>query len=271
MRYGFVMPGGLDLATIVRAGVEAEAAGWDAIFYWDGIVPGARGFDPWVALAAIAGSTKRVLLGAVLVPLPWRKPWLVARALGTLDQLSNGRVVLPVGLGAVHDPEIVAGETIVGEPVDIRRRAELLDEGLEIVDGLAAGGPFSYEGSHYRLRDVEVPAVVQRPRVPIWVVGAWGSGKSMRRALQYDGWLPARVEDSDLPAVNAYLAKHRPSDRPFEVCWAGSTPGEDRVAAVATVQRYADAGATFWIESMWMPPNAATDVLRRIAQGPPRI
>lgn len=100
MRHGVVLPGGLDLETIVAAGVEAEAAGWDGVFYWDGVVPGQRGYDPWVALAAIAARTTRVALGAVLVPLPWRKPWLVARALGSLDQLSNGRAILPVGLGA---------------------------------------------------------------------------------------------------------------------------------------------------------------------------
>src|SRR5206468_388026 len=129
----------------------------------------------WVVLAAIAAATERVRLGAVLVPLPWRKPWLVARAAATLDQLSGGRAILPVGLGAIHPHEVEAGRTIVGEPVDRRERAELLDEGLEIVSGLASGQPFSYQGKHYRLTDVALPAPTQRPRVPIWVVGAWGS------------------------------------------------------------------------------------------------
>jgi alkanesulfonate monooxygenase SsuD/methylene tetrahydromethanopterin reductase-like flavin-dependent oxidoreductase (luciferase family) len=269
VRHGIVLPGGLDLPAMVAAGREAEAAGWDGVFYWDGVVPGERGYDPLVVLAAIAGATERIRLGAVLVPLPWRKPWLVARAAATLDQLSGGRAILPVGLGAVHPPEIEAGATIVGEPVDRRERAELLDEGLEVVSGLSTGQPFSYQGRRYRLSDVALPPPLQRPGVPIWVVGAWGSRASMARAFRYDGWMPARVSEAELPAVRDYLEAHRPTGRPFDVAWEGSTPGDDPAAAAEIVRPYAQAGVTWWLESMWQAPNGPEDVRRRIRAGPP--
>ena len=77
-------------------------------FYYDHDA-GARAHDPWLVLAAIALRTERIRLGLVLVPLSWRAPWLVARAATTLDHLSNGRVILPVGLGAVEPARTGSG------------------------------------------------------------------------------------------------------------------------------------------------------------------
>lgn len=88
----------------------------------------------------------------------------------TLDHVSNGRAILAVGLGA-ND----AGAADMGLPTDRKLKAELLGEGLEIVTGLWQGQPFSYEGKHYTLRPTEFPPPpppVQRPCIPIWVVGA---------------------------------------------------------------------------------------------------
>src|SRR5687768_15616928 len=114
MRYGFITPAG-SVDAIVRGGVEAEVAGWDGYFYYDG---GPGSIDPWVALAAVALNTERIRLGAVLVPLAWRRPWLIARAHTTLDHLSKGRMILPVGLGAVESEDWERGTTNVGETVN---------------------------------------------------------------------------------------------------------------------------------------------------------
>ena len=150
MRYGFIIPTG-DPLTVAELAHEAEEAGWDGVFYWDAICVGEmETYDPWVVMAAMAMCTERMRLGAVLTPPARRRPWKLARETVTLDYLSGGRLVLPVGLGALDD----GGFSKVGEPTDRRVRAQLLDEGLEILTGLWSGEPFSFEGEHYRIEEM---------------------------------------------------------------------------------------------------------------------
>ncbi len=272
MRYGFIVPKG-DPRTVADLACEAEEAGWDGIFYWDGICVGEmETYDPWVVMAAMAMRTERVRLGAILTPPARRRPWKLARETATLDHLSGGRLVLPVGLGAVDD----GGFGKVGEPTDRKTRAELLDESLEILTGLWSGEPFSYDGEHYRLEEMTfLPPPVQRPRVPIWVVGAWPSKKSMSRALRYDGLLAyttrGEVTPEDIREMRAYVEENRGVGTAFDIVWEGQTPGDDPGRAAEVVRPFAGAGATWWIESTWLPPNEPEDLRRRIEAGPPRV
>ncbi len=272
LRYGFVIPGGT-AEEIVALAREAEAAGWDGVFTWDGIyIEGAPlMFDPWVLMGAIASATSRVRIGAVLTPLARRRPWKVARETVTIDHLSHGRLVLPVGLGALDD----GGFGKVGEPTDRKTRAELLDESLEILTGLWSGQPFSYAGRHYHLEEMTfTPAPVQSPRIPVWVVGAWPSERSLRRALRYDGILVARMEGEvspdDIVAIRRYAAERRPTDAAFDIIWEGETPGDDRKRAAVMLRPYAEAGLTWWMESRWSATSVET-VRERIRQGPPKL
>ena len=159
MQYGFIIPSG-DLQTIVELAHEAEAVGWDGVFYWDGIYIESVGpmYDPWIVLAAIAMRTRSVRIGAVLTPLSRRRPWKLARETVTLDHLSNGRLILPVGLGALED----GGFAKVGEATDRKIRAQLLDEGLAILTGLWSGQPFSFHGEHYHMEETTEDFCSQR-------------------------------------------------------------------------------------------------------------
>ncbi|HET7272311.1 MAG TPA: LLM class flavin-dependent oxidoreductase [Rubrobacter sp.] len=275
MRYGFVITTG-DPRAVAEFAREVEDAGWDGAFYWDGICVGEIDtYDPWVVMAAMAMRTERVRIGAVLTPPVRRRPWKLARETVALDHLSGGRLVLPVGLGALDD----GGFAKVGEPTDRRVRARLLDESLEILTGLWSGEPFSYEGEHYRIEEMTfLPPPVQRPRIPIWVVGAWPSKKSMGRALRYDGVLAATVGGSaessgvtpeTIREIKQYVDKNR--DGAFDIVCEGQTPGEDPGRAASIVRPFAEAGATWWIESMWMPPNEPEDLRGRIRRGPPHV
>ncbi len=272
VRYGFVIPRGDPRAVAELAG-ELEAAGWDGAFYWDGINIGdMETYDPWVVMAAMAMRTGRVRIGAMLTPPARRRPWKLARETMTLDRLSGGRLVLPVGLGTLDD----GGFSKVGEPTDRRVRARLLDESLDILTGVWSGEPFSYEGEHYRLEEMTfLPRPVQRPRIPIWVVGAWPSEKSMNRALRYDGLLAyttrGEVTPEDIRAMKAYVEENRSQDTPFDIIWEGETPGDDPERAAQIVRPFAEAGVTWWIESRWTPPNEPEDLRARIRQGPPSI
>ena len=277
MHYGLIITTG-DPGTVADLAAEAEAAGWDGVFYFDAIAIGSiELYDPWVVLAAIADRTSRVRLGAIITPPARRRPWKLAREAMTLDRLSGGRLVLPVGLGVLDD----AGFGPVGEPTDIRIRAELLDESLAILVGLWSGRPFGFSGRHYSFAEMTfLPTPIQRPRVPIWVVGAWPRERSMRRAIRWDGIIPqAHDEDGGqvdlrpehVREIAAYAARERAASergRPFEIIAQGTSSANDRAAAAATVRPWADAGATWWIEADWQ--DATEESLRaRIKAGPP--
>lgn len=270
MKYGFVFPGN-DPRTAVACAREAEAAGWDGFFVWDAV----WGMDPWAALAAAAVETERIRLGTMITPVSRRRPWKLAGETATVDQLSGGRLILAVGLGAID-----TGFVEFGEESDRRRRAELLDEGLAIVNGLWQGQPFNFQGKHYRVQESSFPPPLpplQLPRIPIWVVGAWPRPKSMRRAASWDGWLPNKVDESgthltptpdDIRAGKAFIEAQRPEATAYDIIMEGETDGADLAAAAAVVRPWVEAGATWWLESRWNTPEA-TLVLERIRQGPP--
>jgi len=279
MRYGVIITGG-EAREQVELAREAEAAGWDGVFTWDGIhVDDAiETHDPWALMAAMAIATERVRLGAIISPLSRRRPLKVARETTTVDRLSRGRLIVPVGLGAAGDH----GITAPGEAATRRERAERLDETLEILLGLWTGERFGYEGRHYRFEPMAfAPTPVQRPRIPIWVVGAWPSELSMARVLRYDGWLPywlpkagateglARPDTpAELRAVIDWIGARRSLDG-FDVVMEGTTSPDDAAAARAQVAPWAEAGATWWIESDWNVFDVPTQ-RRRIEAGPPR-
>ena len=265
MRSGFVITTG-DPRTVADLAAEAEAAGWDGVFTWDGIAIGEGDtYDPWVVMAAMAMRTERVRLGAVLTPPSRRRPWKLARETMTLDRLSGGRLVLPVGLGALDDGAF--GN--VGEPTDARTRAEMLDESLAILQGLWSGQPFAFEGRHYRFGPMTFrPTPLQQPRIPIWVVGAWPKERSVRRALRYDGIMPQTDDPAAIRELVAIVGRERaPEAGPLDIIVEGTTRDASDDAAVRAL---ADAGATWWMEADWT--GATEDSLRRrIADGPPRI
>jgi hypothetical protein len=279
MKYGFILPYG-DARTAADLAYEAEQAGWDGFFVWEPV----WGIDAWVSLAAAAMRTSRIRLGTMLTPLSRMRPWKLASETATLDNLSGGRVILAVGLGAVD-----TGFAEFGEVTDRKMRAELLDEGLEILTGLWRGQPFNYQGKHYKIKEINFnppPPPVQQPRIPIWVVGAWPHKKSMQRVLRYDGLLPARknadgswaeLQPADLPPMKAFIEENRTGDPPFDIVVEGKTPGDEPQKAAGQVRPWAAVGATWWLEAMWdalegMRSGTGRDfVLRRIRQGPPRF
>ncbi len=270
MKYGVIVTSG-DPRTVADLAAEAETAGWDGVFTWDGIAVGTVDtYDPWVVMAAMAMRTERVTLGAIVTPPSRRRPWKLARETMTLDRLSAGRLVVPVGLGALDD--LAFGN--VGEPTEARIRAELLDEALEILEGLWSGRPFGYAGRHYRFDPMTFsPTPVQAPRIPIWVVGAWPNERSMRRVLRYDGIVTQTDRADEIRAIASYVDRERKptrgSDAPFDIVVQGRTD-PDREDAAEVVRPFAEAGATWWIDADWERPTVAS-VRRRISAGPPRV
>ncbi|WP_163507504.1 LLM class flavin-dependent oxidoreductase [Fodinicola acaciae] len=271
MRFAAVLPGGTATQQLEQA-LLAEEAGWDGVFVWET----GYGVDPWGLLAAVAARTSRIRLGTMVTPLPWRRPWKLASQVATLDQLSGGRAILGVGLGALDE-----GMPTMGEVTDLRGRAERMDEGIDLIRELWAGGR-SFQGRHYVYQEGTVDLAraarpVQDP-VPIWVIGAWPRPRSMRRVLRCDGIIPQYQLDSrsagpdDARAVRAWLTEHGAGPG-FDMVAEGETPASDPAAAAATVRPWAEAGCTWWLETRWEMPHDSAErmaqVRERLTAGPP--
>jgi luciferase-like monooxygenase len=277
MKCGFVIEGG-DANSAGEMAQEAEAAGWDGIFIADAIDIGMPNsppfpwFDPWIVLAAMAMRTERIRIGTMITPVPRRRPWKLARETVTLDQLSKGRLIFGAGLGAAEDD---GGFCKVGEAMDLKVRAQRLDEGLAILAGLWSGKPFSFSGEHYNVKEMTMlPAPVQSPRIPVWIPGVWTKQKSMERALRWDGIIPQkyksmeRMKPGEVRELKQFVDEHRSSSAPFDIVVGGTTPGGNLKRAAKTVSAFEEAGATWWLESAM---TSADKLLKRIKQGPPRL
>ncbi len=269
MRSGIVINAG-DARQQTELASRAEGAGWDGVFTWDGVAIGdTEIYDPWALLGAMAIATTRVTLGAIVFAPTRRRPWKLAREATTVDHLSAGRLVLPVGLGALDDQAF--GN--VGETTGVRERAAILDETLAILDGLWAGEPFGFQGEHYRFEPMTfLPRPVQRPRIPVWVVGVAAGERSLARATRWDGLVLQTDDPDEIRDLSdrARLARQAAGvAAPFQVVAQGTTP-VDATAAARDVQPIADAGVTWWIEADWS--TVTLDTLRaRIDAGPPRV
>ena len=246
MQYGFVVPWA-DADAVGDLAATAEDAGWDGLFVWEPV--GRRRLDlPRPGRRAHA----RIRLGTLLTPPSRRRPAELASQVATVDRLSDGRVILSVGLGA---PD--SGFANFGEETDRRQRAELMDECLDIVTGLWAGQPFSYAGRHYKIEPTMFPTIggtVQQPRVPIWCVGALDSPRSMAWALRWDGLLPQVLGGTQPTLEQIAAVRAEVGDRPYDIVVEGE--GSQHAPGA-----WAEAGATWWIESMWGAVGQAQPVL----------
>jgi alkanesulfonate monooxygenase SsuD/methylene tetrahydromethanopterin reductase-like flavin-dependent oxidoreductase (luciferase family) len=270
MRSGLFLPPFDELADpaiVVRLAAEAEEAGWDGVFLWDHIrwrEPVEKVADPWITLTAVATATERIRLGPMVTPLARRRPAKVARETATLDHLSRGRLTLGVGLGS---DRFGSEYSITGEELDDRRRAQMLDESLEILTTAWSGEPVHHRGEHYTVDGMRfLPRPVQRPGVPIWVAGYTGRPKPLRRAARYQGFFPVNLQHPDqLVEIVADLAllrseARKPATEPYDIV-AEFPPGSDPAP-------YAAAGATWGLVG-FPADGASLDAVRGVISDAP--
>jgi alkanesulfonate monooxygenase SsuD/methylene tetrahydromethanopterin reductase-like flavin-dependent oxidoreductase (luciferase family) len=255
--------------TVLRLAQADEAAGWEGLFLWDHLAYafGWPGGDPWVLLSAVAAITSRLKLGVDVTPLPRRRPQVLAHTLVTLDRLSQGRVIFGAGLGGTNEEF-----NLFGEPDDIRRRAAMLDEGLELLDGLLRGQTVDHQGVYYTAKGVTLtPLPIQQPRPPIWIGGE--SKAALRRAARWDGWvIPGANMEGQMEKSPGWLKEkveairlQRKSSEPFDVAINGVSAAGDS----ALPQTYAEAGATWWLECLFGLRGSVEEMLARVNAGPP--
>jgi alkanesulfonate monooxygenase SsuD/methylene tetrahydromethanopterin reductase-like flavin-dependent oxidoreductase (luciferase family) len=261
---------------LIELGVAAEAAGFDGFFLWDHIVFSNTGdgppiIDPWLVLAVVAARTSRIKLGTMITPVPRRRPWQLARQTASLDRLSGGRLILGVGIGSPAYGDF----GIFHEPAGDRDRADMLDEGLDVLAGLWSGEPFSYAGQHFTVDPVRfTPVPVQRPRVPVWVGGVLPAARPIARAARWDGVVPIRFAGrslvrpsaGDIAGVRHQVAAARGTAGGYDVVvWAEVAPEPAEVPGLAVP--YQEAGATWWIETAKPEPRWWEGITQRVAAG----
>ncbi len=162
--------------------VAAEALGFDTVWLPEHHFSPEDGYNPnpLTLAAAIASRTSKIKIGTWLVLLPLHNALRIAEDAAVIDNLSNGRFLLGMGLGYRKEEYEAYG-------IDRRHRAARMEEGLTVLRGALGDAPFSFEGRHYSVKDAEIfPKPVQRP-LPIWV-GA-RSTPAAARAARHDASL----------------------------------------------------------------------------------
>jgi alkanesulfonate monooxygenase SsuD/methylene tetrahydromethanopterin reductase-like flavin-dependent oxidoreductase (luciferase family) len=180
-----VMQGTPSTGELLRLAQRAEALGFDSLWAGDSLLARPR-HDPLTLLAAVAARTTRALLGtAVLLPV-LRNPVVLAQQVATLDQISEGRLVLGVGIGA-DTPAIRAEFAAAGVPFEARLGRTL--EGLRLCRALWSGNAVSWDGRWPLERATLGPAPHRAGGPPIWMGTSVPAGLA-RTGRSFDGWFP---------------------------------------------------------------------------------
>jgi hypothetical protein len=270
LKFGLALPY-TNARTVAKLASLAEEAGWDGCFLGDAIWCE----DPMISLSAAAMTTQHIRLGTMIIPMPLRRPWKVASESVALDHLSDGRLILGLGAGAVW----MGWQSFPDEVTDTRARAEMLDEGIDILTLLYQRKQFDYEGRHYHLKLTLLdeqhypPKPVQQPRIPLWVVGLCPRKKSMRRVLKCDGVIVEKpgeeVTPADIREIKSYVDCNRTLTTPFDIVVVGKTAGLDFTQLQEKLLSRKESGLTWWIEDVIGEPEEK--VIERIRQGVPRL
>jgi probable F420-dependent oxidoreductase len=271
---------------IASVAAAAEAAGFDGFGFTDHPAPTQRwlsagghdAVDPFVAMGFAAARTTTLRLIPNIVVLPYRNPFVVAKAGATLDLLSNGRFTLGVGVGYLKREFAALG-------VDFDERAALFEEALEVIRGIWTTDDFSYEGRHFTASGITAhPRPVSDPHPPIWIGG--NTSAARKRVVAYgDGWCPfpapavlaqtARTAtmDADTLASGIDDLRHRFDDAGRD--WSsiditftnadGGSPGSDDFNAdayLSGLEKLAAVGVT-WVQ-VGLPGDSLAHVLETI-------
>jgi probable F420-dependent oxidoreductase len=226
---------------IRRAAIQAEELGFADVWTSEHIIvpagapypPSPVFYDPVLSLTWAAAFTRRVRLGTSVLVLPMRHPLPLAKELATLQNLSQGRLILGAGVGWLEAEFAALG-------VPFRERGRRMDEGIAMMRAVWSDDPVSFSARY-------IPAVIERMRslprpevpIPIWIGG--GSEAAIRRALSLDGWHGSRTSPEEAAPIVRRLRAARPEPG-FAISLRAAWDGKDEAALAARLDAYAAAG-----------------------------
>lgn len=262
MRRGVICPNVGDPSDLLDFAREVESLGWDGLFVWDHVqmyaAEGLELLDPWVLLTVVASGTEKLDLGAMVTPISRRRPWKLAKELVSLDLVSDGRVIIGIGLGGPEQDEFAA----FGDDSSAAERAERTDEALPLLDQFLRGEPVDHTGKHYEAHAHLHPASFQSPRPPIWIAGTPPFKKPLERAARWDGvFCNAKITTDYMPLTPDELGEY-----------AGDLVGRENFDVITMRHpdhdegEYEDAGATHLAEGFF--PRKIRTGTRGIADRP---
>jgi probable F420-dependent oxidoreductase len=257
---------------IRRAAVQAEQLGFADVWVSEHIIvpkdapypPSAVFWDPVLTLTWAAACTSRVGLGTSVLVLPMRHPLPLAKELATLQNLSQGRLILGAGVGWLEAEFDALG-------VPFRERGRRMDEGIAMMRAVWSDDPVSFPAQ-------TIPAVIDNMRmlpkpvapIPIWIGGT--SEPALKRALRLDGWHGSRCSPEQAAPIVARLRAERPEPE-FAISLRYGWDGRDAGALRGRLDGYAAAGVQHVLVEPFdreMPDwLASVDRIARAAEGMP--
>ena len=298
MKFGIMHSHINDPTEAVDMAVRAEAAGFDSFWTTDFALGDSP--DPLPLLAAASQRTQRILLGTAVMVLPYRHPLLLAKAAATVDALTNGRLILGLGVGSNKREFDALG-------LDIHERGKMADEKLMLLRKLLSGEKVSHKGKYHQFDGVDVgPETAQKPHPPIWTGPLWKNGlvesTIVRAGRMADGFVPTLVPASEYKSVREKVrvyargARRDPDAIEFgtvlwfcldddrEKAWetleaesnrrrshTKAVRGEANVSGRAEdcaegIQEYVDAGVTHFVMNAGVVPERMMEQYERFAQ-----
>ena len=162
-----------------------------------------------------------------------------------------------------------------GEESDDKVRARKLEEGLDILTGLWRGERLNYDGTYYRVKDVQfLPRCLQYPRIPIWVSGRWPRKAPFLRAARWDGVFPlglsrgSRLSPDEIREVITFIKKQRSDTSSYDIV---ATSGADGHSSSDLLCAYETLGVTWWMHDMRKSCNSHQELRTQIEKGPPQL
>ncbi len=175
-----------DFSRILDLAERAEALGFDSVWVGDSLLARPR-LEALTTLAAVAARTKRVKLGTAVLLSALRHPVVLANTVANLDLISQGRLILGLGIASKNPPVELEFKAC---GVSFAHRIGIFEEGVTIMRRLWSEPEVTFNGRHFHLQGVRLGLrPLQKPGVPLWLAG--GVDNALRRVLRLgDGWFP---------------------------------------------------------------------------------